>query len=107
MGEPPLRLAPRHVRGKQEKTCSWFHCKINEERQDDCAGVVQTGEAATRPGHGRHQSGEFFLHTPLPPHLQRPHMKIHQAFADGLLVLDPVSAEKFKGTQAPTKNNLG
>lgn len=50
--------------------------------------------------------GIFFLHTPLPPHLQRPHMKIHQAFAKGLLVLDPASAEKFKGTQAPTKNNL-
>lgn len=96
-------------------SCFCFHCKINEKREDDCAGVrspwwaCDSARSWQTPvwGTGRPL-------TPRPHNLQCPHRKIHQAFADGLLVFDPLSAfhgpaarERFKGTQARTKNTPG
>lgn len=106
MGEPPLRLAPRHVEGKQVWVVPAFTARLMRS-----ARTTALVCAVTRPGHDRHQSGE--LGRPLTL-LQCPHRKTHQAVADGLLVFDPLSAfhvpaarEKFKGTQARTKNTLG
>lgn len=88
---------------------------------------VQPSESVTRPGHGRYQSGEqgrpltpppsAHHHQPIsisPSALPSLSAKAWWAFADGLLVFEPLSAfhtsaaqEKFKGTQARTKNTPG
>lgn len=88
---------------------------------------VQPSESVTRPGHGRYQSGgqghpltpppSAHHHQPIsisPSALPSPSAKAWWAFADGLLVFEPLSAfhtsaakEKFKGTQARTKNTPG
>lgn len=76
---------------------------------------VHPGESVTRPGHGRHQSGELGVHS----HLGLTTCSVLtgksiRLLLTGLLVFDPLSAfhgpaarEKFKGTQARTKNTPG